>query len=112
MANVKRHQIEIVRDRTITETIYDVAKGDKHESRVLTSTKVERVVPVSYNVYFPGGHSVWFEDEATMRAAGVMLGNDVLVDTETGEPINNEDEMDLKTLVARKTTDRRMKGTM
>lgn len=104
MAVSKKFQIEVVKDREVTSRIYTVgtagAKG-KHTS--LVGKEVTRLIPESFMVYFPGGHSVWFESRDKMAAAGILEHANEEIDTETGEPIRAPDTVDLKALVGKRT---------
>lgn len=104
MAVSKKFQIEVVKDRAVTSRIYTVGEaGAKGKHTSLVGKEVTRIIPESFYVYFPGGHSVWFETREKMAAAGILEHANIEIDLETGETIQPPDHVDLKSLVSRKT---------
>lgn len=98
--NIKR-KYEIERIDTKRETVEMVynTKAKKMEAR-------KRTIDGGFMVYFPQGHSTFFEDEATMRAMGITEVG-ALVDMDTGMPVSAEMlsmfDNSLKNLVERNT---------
>lgn len=103
MAVSKKFQIEVVKDRTLTSTIYSVDASGKSKRTSLKAEKVTRLVPESFMVYFPGGHSVWFESRDKMAAAGILEHANEEIDLDTGEPVRAPAGVDLKALVGKRT---------
>jgi hypothetical protein len=103
MALSKKFQIEVVKDRTLTATVYAPVKDQSGKHLGMKSEKTSRLVPESFMVYFPGGHSVWFETRAKMAAAGILENANDEIDLETGEPTKAPDYVDLKSLVNKRT---------
>lgn len=103
MAVSKKFQIEVVKNREVTSTVYKTNPNAKGKSNGLLSEQVTRTVPESFMVYFPGGHSVWFESREKMAAAGILEHANEEIDTETGEPVRAPDTIDLKSLVHKRT---------
>ena len=66
-------------------------------------TQKEEVVPESYMVFFPAGHSVWFETREAMMRAGIVESENFIIDLETGEVEEQQPMLDLEALVARNT---------
>jgi len=98
-----RFQVKIVKNRKITETILTKnPEFDKDGVHFLRETR-DRVIPESYLVFFPAGHSVWFETRAALEAAGVNDNAQFEIDLDTGLPMEKERVVDLEALVARKT---------
>lgn len=81
MAITKKFEIEVVKNRKLTETVYKKVDGR------LVSETVTRTVPASYMVYSPNGVSVWFETKEAMAAAGITETANFTIDTETGMPV-------------------------
>lgn len=91
MAKAKaRFVIRHVPTRTVTETIYKRVKNEHGERTTLLVEEVTRTVKNSFFVQFPAGHSLWFETEAAMRAAGVS--EDRIED-------DNDDDIDINHLI-------------
>ena len=103
MALSKKFQIEVVKDRELTSTVYTTVKGKDGKHLGMKSEQVKRLVPESFMVYFPGGHSVWFETRDKMAAAGILEHANEEIDLETGEPVKAPDYVDLKSLVGKRT---------
>lgn len=103
MAVSKKFQIEVMKDRKVTSKVYTIGTPTKGKHTSLTQQEVTRTVPESFMVYFPGGHSVWFETREKMAAAGILEHANEEIDTETGEPIRAPDTVDLKALVGKRT---------
>jgi len=103
-----RFQIEVVHNRKITET---VRKRNLHKNDVeseyhganFVEEVVTRTVPESYMVYFPSGHSLWFETKAQMAQAGLVEGSDFEVDLDTGLPVDPKTVINLKAHVEKNT---------
>ncbi len=81
MAKTKRFEIEVVKNRKLTETVYKKVNG------ALVGETISRTVPTSYMVYSPNGVSVWFETKEAMAAAGITESSNFTIDTETGMPV-------------------------
>lgn len=104
MAVSKKFQIETVKDRSVTSRVYTISEaGAKGKHTSLVAKEVTRVIPESFMVYFPGGHSVWFESREKMAAAGILEHANEEIDLDTGEPIRAPDTVDLKSLVGKRT---------
>lgn len=103
MAVSKKFQIEVLKDRKVTSKVYTIGAPTKGKHTSLTPKEVTRTVPESFMVYFPGGHSVWFESREKMAAAGILEHANEEIDTETGEPVRAPDTVDLKALVGKRT---------
>jgi len=103
MAVSKKFQIEVVKDRELTSRIYTVDTSGNSKRSTLSAKTVTRLIPESFMVYFPGGHSVWFETREKMAAAGILEHANTEIDLETGEPVQAPDYVDLKAMVSRKT---------
>ena len=99
MAITKKFEIEVVKNRKLTETVYNKVDG-----RLVAETK-QRTVPVSYMVYSPNGVSVWFESKEAMAAAGITETANFTIDTETGMPVEPVRIPSIKALVENKTRD-------
>ena len=109
-----RFQIEVLHNRTITETVYKrnpnpTDTESKHYGFSTIGQEVERVVPESYMVYFPSGHSVWFASKAAMAQAGIVPSENFEIDLDTGMPVDPRVVVDLKRHVE-KSTHRRAVG--
>jgi hypothetical protein len=103
MNKSKRFQIEVVKNRKIVETIRTAEKGkDGKHLGFKTETK-ERIVPESYMVFFPAGHSCWFETKDALAHAGLIPSANIEIDLDTGLPILPADEIDIKQLVEART---------
>jgi hypothetical protein len=89
MAIVQKFEIHQVRDRAITEQVYRKVpvEGSKDGKTQLVMETIERIVPVSYMVYFPNGGSTWFETKGAMAEAGILEHENIEIDTETGLPV-------------------------
>ena len=62
MAITKKFEVEVVKNRKLTERTYTrVDLGNGRSS--LEGKEVVRTVPVSFMVYSPNGTSVWFESK-------------------------------------------------
>lgn len=103
MAVSKKFQIEVVKDRSVTSKVYTINRDTKSKHSLLVPKEVTRVIPESFMVYFPGGHSVWFESRDKMAAAGILEHANEEIDLDTGEPIRAPDTVDLKSLVSKRT---------
>lgn len=102
MARVRKFQIEVVKDRVVTETVYKRVKREDGGS-ALEASEVKRKIAESFMVYFPGKHSVWFESREKMAMAGILEHANVEIDTETGDAISEAPVANLKALVDRNT---------
>lgn len=105
MAITKKFEVEVVRNRKLTERVYskvDIGNG----KFALEGKETSRVVPTSYMVYSPNGTSVWFETKEAMAAAGVTDGANFTIDTDTGIPVEPPRVSSIKALVESKTRDR------
>lgn len=113
-----RFQIEVLHDREVTEIVRrrnptrgkeTIINEDGEEVENLDHRKnfIEeeqtRVIPTSYMVYFPNGHSTWFETKAAMAQAGIVESENFEVDLETGLPVMPHAVMSLKEHVERNT---------
>ncbi len=104
MAKVrKRFQVRVMKDRRIVETIY-ARNPEKAETGIpFITTEAERVIPVSYMVFFPNGHSTWFETKEAMYRAGLTETANFEVDMDTGEAVEAAPQYDLEKVVEAKT---------
>lgn len=103
MAKAPRFQVEVLRDRTVTVTTHTKNPNKEKDNTNFIITMVERIIPISFMVYFPGGHSVWYETKADMAQAGIIESENHEIDLETGLPVNPEVIFDLKARVERNT---------
>lgn len=99
MAITKKFEVEVLKNRKLTETVYE-----KIDNR-LVAKSTSRTVPVSYMVYSPNGVSVWFESKEAMAAAGITESANFTIDTETGMPVEPVHIPRIKQLVESKTRD-------
>lgn len=107
-----RFQIEVIHDRKIVETVRrrNKEKQDpesEHFGQNFIIEEIERIVPESYMVYFPGQHSVWFETKAAMAQAGIVDNENFEVDLDTGLPVDPKVIINLKAHVEKNTRQRR-----
>ncbi len=99
----KRFQIEVITDRKIVDTIY-TRNPDRKETNVpFVVEQVETIIPESYLVYFPSGHSLWFRSKEQMHAAGIASNANFEIDLATGMAVEPENDPDLKAVVLAKT---------
>lgn len=106
MAVTRKFQVEMLRDREVTEHTYTFQENEVGvKSRVLKQNV--RVVPESYMVYFPAGHSVWVETKAELARLALLPGDNIEIDTETGLPVTPPDVPNIKAMVERKTANTR-----
>jgi hypothetical protein len=92
------YEIHTVKDRKVSRTTYKrvpVEGGKPGQTEMKTET-TEAVLPVSYLVYFPGGHAVAFDSVEHMQEAGINMNDDRLVDPESGEIVHNMAPMSLR----------------
>lgn len=103
MAITRRFQLEVVKDRVLTEVVYQhVTDPDTGERRREQVTR-ERVVPEGYMVYFAGGQSIFVENREQLARLKLLPHLNADIDTETGEVVQGNDLRDLKATVMRKT---------
>ena len=99
----KRFQVRVMKDREVTETRY-ARNPEKTETGIPFLVTHEKVVyPVSYMVFFPSGHSVWFASKEAMEHAGLVETANFEIDMETGEPVEPVKQYDLEKVVEAKT---------
>jgi hypothetical protein len=97
MTTARKFQVEVLTDRVVSETVYERVPSESDPTRnVMLATKRDRIVPESYMVYFPLGHSIWVETKAELARIGAMPGTEVEVDMETGEIVSQRVVTDLK----------------
>lgn len=102
MTTTRKFQLEVMHDRRVVEQIsaFETIEGGIKQ-RVTKS--VERVVPESYMVYFPHGHSIWIESKSELARMGLLPHDNIEIDTETGLPVLPPEMPDFKARSARKT---------
>jgi hypothetical protein len=103
MAVTKRFQVEVLRDREITEHVYRFEVDEELGTKQRVMRTATRVVPESYMVYFVGGHSIWVESKQELARLALMPANNFEIDTDTGLPIKPPDDPNIKANVLRKT---------
>lgn len=91
----KKFEIEVIKNRKVTETIYKKNPDRAVDGVNFLVEKVERVIPESYMVYFPGKHAVWFETKAQMVKAGIVEDENFEID-DHGLPVEPERIQSLK----------------
>lgn len=91
MAKKARFVIRPVPTRTVTETLYKRVKNEHGDGSTLLAETVTRVVKNSFFVQFPAGHSLWFETEAAMNAAGIR--------EDRAEDADDDDDIDISHLI-------------
>lgn len=106
----KRFQIEPIEDRLISETIMRIEVDEDSKTRRFIREQVDRVVPLSYMVYFPGGHSIWVESKNDLVRLGLIESENYEIDLETGLPVAPPRHVDLKSRVERATRSTRSRG--
>jgi hypothetical protein len=106
----KRFQIEVIEDRVLSETIMRIEVDAETKHRRFIREQVERVVPVSYMVYFPGGHSIWCETKNDLARLGLVESENFEIDLDTGLPVQPPKQVDLKARVERATRNTRHRG--
>lgn len=98
-----RFQVKTVKNRKITETVLTKNPDFKEDGiHFLRETK-ERVIPESFMVFFPGGHSTWFETREAMVRAGIIDNDNYDIDLDTGLPMEKSRVVDLENVVNSKT---------
>lgn len=103
----KRFQIKVLKDYKVTR-IKMRRNPNKADDGIPFLTETEEVtLPESYMVFFPNGHSVFFENKTLMAQAGLTEDANFEVDMETGEAVVPPKANDLEALVARKTRNTR-----
>ena len=103
MAVTRRFQVEVLRDRRITETVYVFETDEDTKQKQRVAKTIERVVPESYMVYFPAGHSIWVENKTELARLALRPGDNIEIDTDTGLPVTPPDVPNIKAQVLRKT---------
>jgi hypothetical protein len=99
-----RFQVEVLHDREVNMTRYKRVPVEGVPGKYTTEIeKTTEVVPESFMVYFPAGHSVWFRTREDMARAG-LADESVMIDEDTGLPAEPEPVVDYKRAVQRKTT--------
>lgn len=98
-----RFQIEVIKDRKLTEVVFDKVLDEVTGKPTLVRKERERVVPESYMVYFPNGHSIWCETKGDLQRLKLTETDNFEVDLETGLPVVPPHKQDLKALVAART---------
>ena len=101
MAVTKKFQIEVIRDRKVTEQLSTFVTGEGGVKQRVVEAR-ERIVPESYMVYFPGGHSIWVESKAELVRMGFTPDENIEIDTDTGLPLVPPATLDLKRRAERK----------
>lgn len=101
----RKFQVRVVRDRKVTRDIYERNPERKKDERAtpFIVKQVEVTIPESFMVFFPAGHSVWFETREAMVRAGVVENENFVIDLDTGEVAEQQPMLDLEALVARNT---------
>jgi hypothetical protein len=119
----KRFQIEVVYNKELLQTKY-MRNRDKNAEEIededgnmianpnfgknFIEVKDAEIVPESYMVYFPAGHSVWFRTKADMARAGIVEHENFEIDLNTGLPVEVERMLDLKQHVMKNTREVRV----
>lgn len=111
MAITRKFQIETLRDRKVVEHVYRFEENEQGV-KVRTMHTVERIVPESFMVYFPSGHSIWVENKALLAQYGITEDANVEIDTDTGLPVKPPETNNIKALVARKTVQQPSMGVL
>jgi hypothetical protein len=106
-----RFQIEVIKDREVIETVktrnLDKANPEsEHFGQNFIEEVRTTVHPVSYMIYFPGGHSVWFATKAAMASAGIVENENFEIDLDTGLPVDPKVIVNLKQRVENNTRSR------
>lgn len=121
----RRFQIEVLHDREVHQTRFvrnrdkDVEEIEDEDGNMIANpnfgkklieVKEAEIVPESYMVYFPAGHSVWFRTKGDMARAGIVEHENFEIDLTTGLPIEIERMLDLKQHVIKNTREVRVSG--
>lgn len=119
----KRFQIEVVYNKELLQTKYmrnkdkNVEEVEDEDGNMIANpnfgknfieVKDAEIVPESYMVYFPAGHSVWFRTKADMARAGIVEHENFEIDLNTGLPVEVERMLDLKQHVMKNTREVRV----
>lgn len=119
----KRFQIEVVYNKELLQTKYmrnkdkNVEEIEDEDGNMIANpnfgknfieVKDAEIVPESYMVYFPAGHSVWFRTKADMARAGIVEHENFEIDLNTGLPVEVERMLDLKQHVMKNTREVRV----
>lgn len=111
MANTaKRFEVEVVRDRKVTRTVYSRDPNKATTGNNFIKEEIEEVIPESYMVYFAGGHSTMFDSKEAMAAAGIVESANFEVDLDTGLPVEPPKVESLKARVEKNTRHRAQVG--
>lgn len=106
----KRFQIEVIEDRLLEQTVMRIEVDEDTKARRFVREQVQRVVPISYMIYFPGGHSIWVESKNDLVRLGLTENENIEIDLDTGLPVTPPKQTDLKARVERATRSTRMRG--
>jgi hypothetical protein len=101
----KRFQVKVVKDRKVMTTQYlpnPERKKDERATPFITK-QVETVIPEGFMVFFPMGHSVFFETREQMVRAGVVESENFTIDLDTGEVHQEVKHIDLEKRSASRT---------
>ena len=101
MAVTRSFQIDTIYDRVVTEQISTFVEEHGVKKRQVETT--QRVVPVSYMVYFPLGHSLWVESKEELARLRLTADANVEIDTDTGLPVKPPESNNIKERSIRKT---------
>ena len=102
MAVTRKFQLEVMHNRRVVEqhsAFEEIEGGVKRR----VTREVERVIPESYMVYFPGGHSIWVEGKAQLAELGLLPSDNTEIDTDTGLPVLPPELPDFKARAERKS---------
>ena len=106
----KRFEIEVVKDRVVHEVHMTPVKNEAtgHVAFVREERKVK--YPESYNVYFPGGHSIWVASKGDLVRLGLTPDENFEIDLDTGLPVIPPQRVSIKDRVQRATRNTRDEG--
>lgn len=104
MARVRKFQIEVIRNRRVTETVSSYEELPSG-GRGLVQRSTERVVPEGYMVYFPAGHSLFIESKEQLSRLGLLESDNQEIDEEMGLPVPGQDRNSVKDRVLKRTHD-------
>jgi hypothetical protein len=102
MARVRKFQIDVIRNRKVTERVsaYEELPSG---GRGLVTKELERVIPEGYMVYFPAGHSIFVDSKEQLTRLGLLESNNQEIDEEMGLPVPSQPTNDIKDRVLKRT---------
>lgn len=102
MARVRKFQIEVLRNRRVTENVCSYEELPSGGKGLVTRAQ-ERVIPEGYMVYFPAGHSIFVENKEQLARLDLLESANQEIDEEMGLPVPTQEENDIKQRVLRRT---------